>query len=265
MQEEIIVNSMVDITNIQEDDLLRANKLIDAIAENEQLKDRLEVLQKEVEKYPVARTVSFKDIAIPGLHVVYDAGNWDRTVDIPNPRHILPWRKYGFSMFTKGKSKNDSVMDYHGNLSPSGWRVLGVIDDNVYLIHAGIACVYYPNDRIAAATEIKGMTTFCNEEFANSPYTKEGMCATRQLFSYVESLYGEVPDDLSDVGAPYWLATLTRYNGIAYYDKYKGGFIIQDDNHAKEIYGIRPVVILKRDVKVLSGDGTKDNPIKLTL
>ena len=265
MQEQIIVESIFDSTNVQEDEIDRINILVEAIAENEQLKERLEKLQKEVNKYPVLRTIPLKDVAMPGMHVSYDAGTWDRTIDVPNPRHILPWKRHGFSMFTKGKSKNDSVMDYHGNLSPSGWKVLGVICGNVHLIHAGIACVYSPHDKYDVASEVKAMVSFCLQEFANSPYAKEAICVNKSLFTHVKSVCGDIPKDLFDVGAPYWFATVERQMCLAYYDRYEGGIVRQSNDDINPIYGIRPVVILKKDVKVLSGDGTKDNPIKLTL
>ena len=265
MQEEVIVEGIFDISNVQRQDTEIANKFIDAIAINERLKDKLSALEKEVSQYPVLSAVDFADVALPGMYVDYDAGIWDRTVEVPSHRNILPWKKYGFSMFTKGKSKNDSVMDYHGNLSGCGWRVLGVIEDSVYLIHAGIACVYYPNDRIDAASEIKEMAMFCAKEFANSYCVKEGLCATKQLFQMAQAIYGQLPDDLCDVGAPYWLATVTRYNTIAYYDKFKGGLVIDDGMGEQDIYGIRPVIILKPNVKVLSGNGSKDTPIKITM
>lgn len=266
MNEEIIIKNILgDIPNITAEEFEKKKVIIEAIAENERLKGEVIKLQEEMNQYPVVKEPLLRDCVMPGMYVNYDTGKWNKTVGVPSNRFFLPWKKCGFSMFDKDKSKNDSVMDYHGNLSPCGWKVLGVIEGLVYLIHAGIACVYYPNPKIDAATEIKGMNSFCSKEFANSPYAKEALCATIQLFLIVENAYKGIPADLTDIGAPYWLASLTQRNCIGFFDTSRGGYQIRNKKGPEDIYGIRPVVILKENVRMANGTGTKEDPIRLTL
>lgn len=267
MKEEVIIENILgDISNITEEEKNIKSKIIVAVVENEKLKMALSSVQKDISKYPVVKYPLASKVVRPGMHVNFDAGKWDRTVGVPSYNAVLPWKRYGFCMFDKEKSKNDSVMDYYGNLSPCGWLVLGVIDNLVYLIHAGIACVYYPNYRGNAATEIKHMREFCAKEFANSPYAKEALCATKQLFEIVEkSLGGFLPEELTSVGASYWLATTTKHNTIGFYHKTKGGYEIDIELGPREVNGIRPVVILKENTIVVGGNGTKDEPIELSI
>lgn len=264
MNEEVIIDNMFgNISDMTPEEVEKKRILCNAAIANTMLKSKLNELQNEISKYPTVKEPLLNDFALPGMYVKYDAGRWDRTEDVPSTKFVLPWKQSGFCMFEKGKSKNDSVMDYHGNLSPDGWLVLGVIEDEVYLVHAGIACVYFTNNSIDAGLEIKKMREFCAKEFANSQYAKEALCATKQLFEIVEKAFsGRLPENLTSIGAPFWLATLTNHNTICYYDR--SGKRKSKEENERIAYGIRPIVILKHNVKVASGNGTKESPIELT-
>ncbi len=85
---------------------------------------------------PAAQGELLATVAQIGDYVSYDAGNWSSTISQPTMNDIL-----AFGGVTAGTSRNASVKCHEGTgaagSQKNGWRVLKIVDNKVYLIHAG--------------------------------------------------------------------------------------------------------------------------------
>jgi hypothetical protein len=69
-------------------------------------------------------------------------------------------------------------------------------------------------------------------------------------------------DNYLNTTTPYWTLSPAYYNGINAYN-----FIIKDgiigESEVNKVNGVRPVITLRKNVNVLSGNGKVNNPYRL--
>ncbi len=189
-----------------------------------------------------------------------------------------------------GKSKNESITCYNDSYTTkySGWRIMDV-DSNgqITLIHGGTPeCYYYVSGQSIASKEILKVraTSASNEgegkawtKYGNSTYAlsvhymdsddvniinyEENGNEDYSLWDYLEknergncynntSSYCGGNTELINIGSYYWLASANNtYNLYAWYPSNSSW------GANASSYGVRPVVVLKSDVKLGTGSG----------
>ncbi len=256
---------------------------------------KLYLADQEREKGNYLETTNYLANVInrPGLYVEYDAGLWDKTVKMPDPRSFFKlFGKYGFGGYVAGQSKNESVTDFFGRITKGGWIALFVDElAQVYLIHAGIAAVYSPPSRTLTSADVYKMNAFCNENFANPNFAVSAQCVNLTYYRMLNQSKS-LPAFVSDIGASYWFADIPNGSEMNYYettnigldpseidtsaipDKYhyydgktEKAKVIPTELNANgkivDVYGIRPIVKLRSDLIVTSGNGSRENPFKI--
>lgn len=213
-----------------------------------------------------------------GDYVTYDAGTWPTTIPMPAVESFL-----SFGGVTAGSSRNDSVACYpsgggeNGSTNPmqSGWRVLKVSGNEVYLIHAGSSECFrmYDNPTHGYINNLPYNSESVFGSYVSGP-TNSSYSTTRRTFSeyqnggystslpiiftkeLLEEYYGTVyegtvvSDSLIKTNLYYWLATANNSSNLWYVQH--NGQISKTNNHTR---GIRPVVVLASCVTT-TGKGT---------
>lgn len=186
-------------------------------------------------------------VAAVGDFVNYDAGTWTSTVAVPS-------QNYEFGGYTAGASRNNSVRCVSGdNPTYNGWRILSIKDGVVTLVHAGISECYYaiesprvgfrhvhlltgrPENESYLADNVRDWSNYVNGDYASSA----------GVISSVREI-----GDLAPVGASYLLPISSMYEfaGDCLKSVKADGSI---NEYSSGVLGIRPIVILKQEVKTL--------------
>ena len=70
---------------------------------------------------------------------------------------------------------------------------------------------------------------------------------------------------LRDSGEMSWIITPSTYKGNGYYVPHEGGVYSYGGSNVIFPYSVKPVVVLKPNVKVIGGNGSSGNPYTLGL
>lgn len=217
-----------------------------------------------------------------GDFVNYSAGTWKQEdldklgeyyagADLPTESEA-----YKFGGFTLGQSKDKTITPYP-NYTPkqSGWRILSQNDDGTYnLIHAGTPEGYYhPYGKYNAykSQYIFGAGINTNNEdkwdyetikvrdwsmYENLTYAKEG---SARSVTYDEMVANA---GLRNIGTRYWLSlACPSYDAVFLYEVHQPGGISSSGN---ECAGIRPVVTLKSNIKLIAKEGDTQHNLEET-
>ncbi len=183
-----------------------------------------------------------------GDFVNYDAGNWTSTAAVPT-------RNGQFGGYNSGQSKNSSVKCFASQETTgtpkNGWVVLSVANDKVTLVHAGTPECYYHGTDASASTAISKINARASG-YINSKYAESARIlncgdngvncvnGTKLTTPYVaESNYY-----VHITNTHYFLPTAKSSNvlwGVSYSGTVRG--------YSEHSFGIRPVVVLKSDVR----------------
>ena len=199
-----------------------------------------------------------------GLYAGYEEGN-------------CTTNNYGkFWGFKEGDSKDNTINDRNNNVNKykSGWRVLNTNSDgSINIVHAGTPEVYigqwivYSNYG-AISENILSSGTRQNEandgsypvrfwqNYVNKQYADSAHCLTRDETNLMS-------DDLRNIGVVYYYANCGlsyELNGV-----YANGSIGAPDAWGNIYNGIRPVVTLKKDIKIAGGTGAQDDPYRIEI
>ena len=193
-----------------------------------------------------------------GDYVTYTAGTWNETViERTSSSSDYSWG------YTSGKSKDAGVKcrgkDDTGT-PKTGWRVLGVTnvngETNVVLIHASTPeCFYH------AASSASQATTFMNQRAqgyldGNFAQAAKALDCTTIAGTCTENLSFSSSDDLYNIGIHYYLAT-PKSTTSTLWEVTSNGRIT---GYSRMSNGLRPVIVLKANIKVTGGDGSQGNP-----
>lgn len=195
-----------------------------------------------------------------GHYVVYDAGIWEETKDVPDRKN-----QFTFGGYTKDSSLNDGVTcnylsdeEYSKN-KRSGWRVFSIEEGIVTLIHDGISMCYYhgygnnTNDKsvniLSGNDENINFDNYLDNKYASSIR----ILSKEDIDKYYgnDSSYKKIEEDIISVGVPYWLASKKGTNFMWYVTE--GGLVATDQ---VGVYGVRVLVTLASNVKTT---GLTDN------
>lgn len=207
-----------------------------------------------------------------GDYVKYEAGTWTEETISKYDASKRPNIHGTFSLYglTPGNSKNNSIIKgcYSDNFKTnnSGWIVLKILDDQVYLIHSGIPACYYHASGLKAKESVDALDKFVKDNFLNKKYakdarnvkcedlTKTGKCD----FESDNLISNDIIYQLEDY---YWLSSTFDNIRLYNYEVYINGFGRSHDIP----FGIRPVVILNEKVKFNgNGNGSKEKPYELS-
>lgn len=191
--------------------------------------------------------ILLSQVAKVGDYVAYDAGTWSNSASMPE-------KSGEFGGYKSGTSKSESVACSSGDNSTSqGFRVLKVEEGVVTLVHAGTPeCYYHEGNSSEALTNISSRIygQYYNREYAQ---TARGiLCADLSSFGIDENCSDAVVGDLLvNVGSSYWLGSTADVTQLSMINNYgKTGL------SEKKALGIRPIVVLRADLKVSGGDGS---------
>ncbi len=183
----------------------------------------------------VIKGVYLADKVSSGQYVAYDAGQWDAAKASPTAQEKFGGNGIG----------NKAVSVKCGGFTPtsSGWKVLKVVNKQVYLVHAGQPECYYLSTGYAGASKNlldERARTYMDVKYAESAHamTKE------EVDAIAES------DNLRATRARYSLATASDNTNL-YYVGESGAIGLT----YSAIHGFRPVVVLKSTV-LTTGTGT---------
>ena len=192
-----------------------------------------------------------------GDFVNYDAGVWPLTLSMPNYSDL-----FSFGGYEAGVSKNSSL-NYVGY---DGWRVLYKNDNNVYLIHGGISEFFslelnsldkniYNYENIIKGSSSKEYNEKYNytvknwnNEYLNSEYAELVRNITVSDLEIWKEQTGKnyINSNLVHVNEMYLFSDIDEENHkVKIYDCDTGSIITE----SKGIFGIRPIIKLKQDVK----------------
>lgn len=184
--------------------------------------DKGELLSKKVSK---------------GDLVNYDAGTWSETKTVSNQEGSVGGYSNGTSRQTGVKC--DRSVD---NGTSNGWIVYGVIDGKVILIHAGTPeCIFH--GRTSTSTVINTMNSEANK-YINTKYAESATILSCGKLGFDCNKTSYEGDNVLVTTNHYWIA-VNGENNTLYSISTKG----TKQNFNLKSYGIRPLVVLKADVK----------------
>ena len=178
-----------------------------------------------------------------GDYVAYDADEWTSSAEKPTGQGQ-------FGGYTNGQNKantvdwcNSSESQYTTTLK--GWRVLKIENNKVYLVHAGQPECYYHSDGGYSAISVANLNNRALSEYLNSKYAESAHNMTKDEVDIVD-----ISSTLRTINSPYWLATSYDASNC-----WIGGRLGGTGNYSNKSFGIRPVIVLKSNIKT-SGKGT---------
>ncbi len=199
-----------------------------------------------------------------GDYVKYSAGTWNETST--NRGESASDYSWGYKT---GDSK-DSGTKCRGKDDPgpikNGWRVIGVADvngtTNVVLIHAGVPeCIYHARKSAVSAADFMNhrAQSYLDGNFA---LQAKALDCTTLMGTCIADTYVTSFDNLSlyNIGIHYYLGT-PKSSSDTLWEVTSAGRLT---GFSKISNGMRPIVVLKAEVKVSGGDGTESNPWILT-
>ena len=213
------------------------------------------------------------DVAKEGDYVVYDAGYWDETVSMP-PQTSEGYGKFGG--YTKGLSRSKglycstSTTSSKANFAENeyNWQVIGKNDNGaVVLTHAGVSeCFRYNikyGENLKANIDNRLNSLYLNDLYASSVHGFNTddfkMVTNKAVTSCTETSNNCGKNTVLDKEISFVVLsdeTKSQYKWT------EAGKITH--NSLSSLYGIKPVVELLKDVKIVSGSGTKYNPYVLS-
>lgn len=247
---ENTVSKIIKVTYMLNDKEIENLKELDAgiyeivctVVKENQLEENAKVTVEVVKD-----EILLSQVAKVGDYVAYDAGKWSNSASKPE-------KSGEFGGYKNGASKSESVACSSGDNSTSqGFRILKVEEGVVTLVHAGTPeCYYHDGDSNEALTNISSRIygQYYNSEYAQ---TARGLlCADLSSFGVDETCSDTtVGDLLVNVGSSYWLGSTADETQLSMVNNYgKTGLSDQ------KALGIRPVVVLRTDLKVSGGDGS---------
>lgn len=191
--------------------------------------------------------VSLSQVVRVGDYVAYDAGKWSNSATVPK-------KSAEFGGYKSNTSKSQSVTCSSGDNSTSyGFRVLKVEGDTVTLIHAGVSeCYYHEGSSEEALTHISARIygQYYNSQYAQS--ARGVICSDFSSYGIDDDCSdGVVGDQMVNVGSAYWIGSTADEEKLSFINNYgKTGL------DEKRALGIRPVIVLRSDLKVVGGDGS---------
>lgn len=171
-----------------------------------------------------------------GDKVRYDAGNWDKTAAVPT-------KNEEFGGYTSGQSKNNSVKCWskqEPGTPANGWVVLSVSGGKVTLVHAGTPeCYLHASNSNNSINKINARASaYINSKYAESARILNcgdpGVNCTSNATLSSPHL----------TNTHYYLPT-AKSSSVLWGVSYKGTVA----GYSQRALGIRPVVVLKSDVK----------------
>lgn len=206
-----------------------------------------------------------------GDYVKYEAGTWTKEILSKYDSSKRPNVHGTFSLYglTPGDSKDNSIIKgcYSDKFKTnnSGWIVLKILDNQVYLIHSGIPACYYHASGLKANESVDALDKFVKDNFLNKKYASyarnvkcEDLTTTGKCNFESENLIEN--DTVYQIEDYYWLSSTFDNIRLYNYEVYINSFGRSHDIS----FGVRPVIILKENVYFDgTGDGSKENPYKL--
>lgn len=196
---------------------------------------------------------SLASVAKKGDYVNYSAGTWTETsAERPSSASDYSWG------YTSGQSKNNGTKcrgkDDTGS-AKNGWRVLGISGDKVILVSAGATeCFYHARTSTSSAVNYMNQRakTYVDGNYAESAQALD--CSSLNGGCNDSTTFG-TSDTIANIGVFYYLAT-SKSSETLWGVSAKGrltGFSGWSN-------GLRPIIILKANVKVSGGSGAENNP-----
>ncbi len=187
-----------------------------------------------------------------GDYVAYDAGKWGAATDIPTYSSSV---KFGGNAANTNKGMSAKC---YNSTTLNGWRVLKKENNQVTIVHAG-----QPECHFHYYSEMNAITLLNNraKQYMDSTYAESAHAMTRDEAKAITGDERSTDNDLRDIGAFYWLASISSESvGMGYDNLYLfyvngAGGINEYGNGVNEAYGFRPVVVLKSNV-LTSGQTT---------
>ena len=202
------------------------------------------------------------EVVKKGDYVKYSAGTWNET----SAERASSSSDYSWG-YKAGASKDNGVK-CRGKDDPgtakNGWRVLGAANVNgttsVVLLHAGSPeCFYHARTSATNAASYMNQRAqsyldgnFALQAKALDCTTLSGTCSESQTYGSSDTLF--------NIGTHYYLAT-PKSSTDTLWEVTSSGRLT---GYSKMSNGLRPVIVLKANVKVSGGDGSQNNPWVLT-
>ncbi len=199
--------------------------------------------ERKPKLYPLNEKVHIGD------YVEYNAGVWDKSVNVPN-RQVA----YTFGGYTENASRNNSVNCGYNDVTMSGWRVFKIEDNSVILIQDGLSMCYYHGYGAGNTDRSLKILSGQDENFNFDYYLDNQFAESVKILSKedIDSYYGsdtsykKITDDLIKVGNPYWLASKNNTYNMWYVTE--GGTVASNQ---VGVYGVRMLIKLKNTVKTI--------------
>ncbi len=205
---------------------------------------KVDDLERKVTDYE--QTVHYlADKVNVGDYVAYDAGTWKNSSKLPTSHG-------NFGGYEAGTSKNESVsVCGSGSTNLKGWRVLKIVNKQVYLVHAGQPECYYYGVGEDSESSIKMLNDEAAKEYKNSYADSAHAMTQAEAYDITKSIDG-TDETLRTTGDYYWVAT--KGSSISLWYVNKDGYIFYND-HDTLRFGFRPVIVLKSTV-LTTGQGS---------
>lgn len=226
-------------------------------------------VSKESCKNVISQPTYLEDVVEIGDYIYYDAGEWETTVSYSS----IVDNDGMHGGYTSGNSRNQGLAcDSGGSIVSDrvGWRVLDINEETgeISIIHVGTPECYY--NGVASETSINNLKNYDYSYYVNSAYATSATIFTKEMAEHLINTIGtssdpDVPivsddgfwnggilDELMLAGARYYFPNSYDTSGRLFYVQ-SGGYV---SGYRYIAYGIRPVVKLKPNQFVESGDGT---------
>ena len=177
-----------------------------------------------------------------GDYVNYDAGTWDVT----RTEQLSDGYYWGMK---SGTSRNTGVSCKSGEgKSKSGWRVYNVVNNQVYLIHAGTPeCIYHSR---SDSSRVQSTARSEAAKYVNTKYAYASTIISCNLAGF-SCDWNKFVNDIYLTGTHYWILQPAADSKL---------YAVTPQGNKEPFneisLGLRPIVILREDVKIT---GQKDS------
>lgn len=187
-----------------------------------------------------------------GDYVSYDAGTWTETAGVPT-------REGTFGGYSNGtpRSKGVNCLASQEGTPKDGWVVLSVSDGKATLVHAGTPECFYHNRN--ASSSISLINSRANV-YLNTTYAESARILNCNDPG-VSCNQGSSLKDIHVTNTHYYLPT-SKDGGSALWSVSYSGRLTGTTQRA---FGIRPVVVLRSNVLITGGTGTKSDPYRIAI